>query len=85
MAQDSGSPIPCDVLTGDQDASMHCPRCHDTGCVCENHPDHAWAGVADVEECCGGAGMPCPDCCSEIDADGRTSITVAFTPDRLRG
>lgn len=63
---------------------MTCPSCLDTGHVCENHPDHAWAGIADVEPCCGGAGMPCPACCSEIPRDGSTSIVVAFTPDHLR-
>lgn len=61
-----------------------CETCLDTGHVCENHPDHAWAYLADVEECCGGAGMPCPDCCSAIPMDGRHSIVEAFTPDWMR-
>lgn len=61
-----------------------CPACLDTGHVCENHPDHPWAELAGGVECCGGAGMPCPRCCSPIPMDGTTSIVVAFTPDRLR-
>lgn len=63
---------------------MICPACWDTGHVCENHPDRPWAGIADVVECCGGAGMPCPLCCSEVPRDGRHSIVESFTPDRLR-
>jgi glycosyltransferase involved in cell wall biosynthesis len=63
---------------------FRCAVCRDTGHVCENHPDHAWAGIADVEACCGGAGAPCPACCSPIPADGRHSISEAFTPDWRR-
>lgn len=61
-----------------------CPDCLDTGHVCEDHPHHPWAGTADVEECCGGAGMPCPSCCSEIPQGAGVSIRTAFTPDWLR-
>jgi hypothetical protein len=57
-----------------------CANCLDTGHVCENHPDRPWAGIADVEACCGGAGMPCPTCCSPIPQDGTHSIVEAFTP-----
>lgn len=59
-----------------------CPACADTGHVCENHPDHPWAELAGGEPCCGGAGMPCPACCSPIP--GTHSITEAFVPDRMR-
>lgn len=66
-----------------------CPTCLDTGHVCENHPDRPWAYIArerhpEVEECCGGAGMACPACCSPIPTDGTRSIVEAFTPDHLR-
>lgn len=64
--------------------SPRCPTCLDTGHVCENHPDRAWAVLADVEECCGGAGMPCPACCSPVAEDGTHSIVEAFTPDWQR-
>jgi hypothetical protein len=39
---------------------MTCPRCDDTGWVCENHPDRPWEGERACQ--CGGAGAPCPDC-----------------------
>lgn len=70
-----------------------CAVCLDTGHVCENHPDRPWAGIAghdapnacgDGSQDCGGAGMPCPACCSPIPEDGRHRIGEAFTPDRLR-
>lgn len=61
----------------------HCPTCVDTGYVCENHPDRAWGGLTG-DECCGGAGMPCPACCSPIPPDGTRSIVEAFVPDHLR-
>lgn len=73
--------------------SVRCPTCLDSGHVCENHPDHVWFGLAPeinertgetIEECCGGAGMPCPVCCSSIPEDGRHSIVEAFVPDCLR-
>lgn len=61
----------------------HCLTCLDTGHVCERHPDHAWGGLTG-DDCCGGAGMPCRACCSDIPADGTRSIAEAFTPDHLR-
>jgi hypothetical protein len=33
---------------------------------------------------CGGAGMPCPACCSPIPQDGAHPIAEAFTPDWKR-
>jgi hypothetical protein len=39
-----------------------CNNCFSTGWVCENHSNHPWSGLADVEPCCGGAGSPCPIC-----------------------
>lgn len=61
-----------------------CEHCQDTGYVCENHPEHAWAGVTGAEECCGGAGMPCTLCCDPIPMDGTVTIGVAFTPRKFR-
>ncbi len=85
----SGSPPPLD-----------CRACQDTGHVCENHPARPWGvfccdGPAEPRPggeflcahgaChCGAAGMPCAACCSPISADGKHSITEAFTPDRMR-
>lgn len=59
-----------------------CDSCADSGHVCENHPDRPWAGVSDdINACdCGGAGMPCPDCCDPVLQDGAASIGDAFTP-----
>ena len=63
-----------------------CANCLDTGYVCENHPDRPWSPIVGGEhvDCCGGAGMPCPSCCSEIPMDGSHSIVDAFAPARLR-
>lgn len=68
-----------------------CLACLDTGHVCENHSDHPWAPIAGGEECCGGAGMPCPKCCGgdgdeawEKAAPGMTSIVEAFVPRKDR-
>lgn len=66
---------------------VNCETCLDTGMVCENHSNRPWetleAGTR-WSTCCGGAGMPCPKCCSEIPQDGSTSITQAFVPDWQR-
>jgi hypothetical protein len=32
----------------------------------------------------GGAGMPCPACCSPVPEDGTRSIAEAFVPNRRR-
>jgi hypothetical protein len=63
-----------------------CPHCLDDGHVCENHPDYPWGVKVEGHdgEACGGAGMPCPRCCSEIPEDDRISITLAFVPDWKR-
>lgn len=61
-----------------------CLNCLDTGTVCENHPGTPWGGYTWDDQCCDGAGMPCPKCCSEIPMDGTRSIVEAFIPDRLR-
>lgn len=34
-----------------------CANCDGEGWVCENHPEVPWIGG--LQECCGGAGMPC--------------------------
>lgn len=63
---------------------LYCGNCADSGYVCENHPEHPWAGMVGGEECCGGAGMPCPLCCDPIPEDGTVSIVAAFTPRHRR-
>lgn len=76
--------------------AVRCHNCNDTGHACENHPDRPWgylccngpvpgSGLCGHGAChCGGAGMPCPACCSPIPEDGRHSIADAFTPDWMR-
>jgi hypothetical protein len=41
-----------------------CPRCDDTGVVCERHPKMPWGGMSDAPEACncGANGKICPDC-----------------------
>lgn len=60
-----------------------CGNCADSGFVCENHPDRPWAGMVGGAECCGGAGMPCPECCDPVPEGG--TIGDAFMPRHLRG
>lgn len=62
-----------------------CRHCLNGGHVCENHPEHPWAGEVGGEECCGGPGMPCPSCCDSIPMDGSHRIGEAFTPRHVRG
>lgn len=65
-----------------------CPHCLDEGHVCEEHPEFPWEGIWGTVEGHaehGGAGMPCPNCCSPIPEDGLHSITEAFVPDWKRG
>ena len=59
-----------------------CEFCLDSGHVCENHPTIPWEGVNDpFMSCdCGGAGMPCQECCVDIPQDGSQSIISAFIP-----
>ncbi|MFL5309501.1 MAG: hypothetical protein ACJ79H_03500 [Myxococcales bacterium] len=73
---------------------VRCPCCLDGGHVCENHPERPWSGIVgpdapnacgDGSQDCGGAGMPCPACCSPVAEDGTRSITEAFVPRHLRG
>jgi hypothetical protein len=42
---------------------MACPHCHDTGWVCEDHPDRPFNHLDPTmpDGRCGGAGMPCLD------------------------
>jgi bifunctional non-homologous end joining protein LigD len=63
---------------------VSCAVCQDSGHVCENHPDRAWGYLVEGGCECGGAGMPCPECCSPVPMDGTHSITEAFVPDHLR-
>jgi hypothetical protein len=69
------------------DVPPRCMHCFDEGHVCEYHPDFPWTVKVEGHdgEACGGAGMPCPYCCSPIPADGTHSIIEAFTPDWRRG
>ena len=44
-----------------------CETCEDTRLVCEDHPNKVWGGVSNSPAACncGGAGMPCSECCFE--------------------
>lgn len=67
--------------------SPRCTHCGDEGHVCEDHPDKPWEGIwgtVEGHQEHGGIGMPCPRCCSDIPADGTTSIVAGFTPDWKR-
>ena len=63
---------------------VKCQRCQDARWVCENHPDKSWGRGQD--ECCGGAGMPCPDCNERHDGE-RPAMSDDFIPafDRDKG
>jgi hypothetical protein len=52
--------------------------------VCENHPDRPWG--SGHGECCGAAGMPCPDCNEPHDGE-RPAVGDDFVPafDRDKG
>lgn len=77
-------------------APPNCGACQDSGHVCENHPTMLWGGLCCNDAAiygvncvhgacgCGGAGMPCPACCTPIPQDGSQLITGAFTPAHLR-
>lgn len=68
-------------------AEPRCRHCRDGGSVCESHPEFPWEGEygsAEGHAEHGGAGMPCPHCCSPIPQDGTHSIAEAFVPDWRR-
>ena len=44
----------------EQEPTIICNKCNDTGWVCEWHPDK------EAHKCCGGAGMPC-ECTKESE------------------
>ena len=71
-------------MTSIGETEVRCETCRDSGYVCENYPDRAWSYVVGGEECCGGAGMPCPNCCSPIPEDGTHWNVEAFVPDWMR-
>jgi hypothetical protein len=78
-------PLPgCFPDCGDQIGLMFkCRRCQDARWVCENHPDRPWGHHPD--DCCGGAGMPCPDC-NAVKGE-RPKMSADFVPalDRDKG
>ena len=67
-----------------------CRNCAGREWVCENHRDTPWTGLGDPDEdeCCGGAGAPCPVCSPEMACTGyinRATRTLAEAGDRLAG
>ena len=52
--------------------------------MCENHPDKPWG--REENKCCGGVGMPCPDCNTSHDGE-RPAMSADFIPavDRDKG
>jgi len=79
--------IPAPSVPAAQDVqAIRCLHCLDDGHVCENHPDYPWDVKVEGHDgtSCGGAGMPCPHCCSPIPEDGSCSIALAFVPDWRR-
>lgn len=54
---------------------MTCLICKGTQWVCEYHPDISWENG---DECCGGAGAPCPKC-NPYDRDHPPAITLGTT------
>ena len=65
-------------------AMPKCRRCEDARWVCENHPNKPWGGKEN--KCCGGAGMPCPDC-NHTQNGERPLMSADFIPalDRDKG
>jgi len=67
-----------------QPGEIQCRACADTGHVCESHPDKPWDGMVGYDHpdtcACGGAGMPCPECCTPVPQDGTHKITDCFIP-----
>jgi len=57
---------------------MTCLTCEDEGWVCENHPDHPFAGPHACR--CGGAGMPCPKCNPSSGQDNPPRLPRGFDP-----
>jgi hypothetical protein len=54
-----------------KDAKYTCLNCQDQRWVCENHERKPWD--PDGEQCCGGAGMPCP-MCNHSDRDNPPAL-----------
>lgn len=66
---------------------IRCPHCLDTGHVCETHSGCPWEGISGAVEGHaehGGAGMPCPYCCSPIEPGPGVLASDAFVPDWKR-
>jgi len=47
-----------------------CKNCDGCGWVCEDHHDEPWAGITGADPCCGGAGMPCQECNTDLHLSG---------------
>ena len=56
-----------------------CPNCYE-GWTCEAHPGMPWPHPeeANPETECAGPGMPCANCCLELDADGVPILKGGF-------
>lgn len=67
----------------DRDKLVACSNCADCGWVCENHVDHPWAGLAAVDECCGGAGMPCAECNQDLHLNGFEGGAIICSVDEI--
>lgn len=52
-----------------------CPTCKGERWVCEDHPDVPWNGD---QECCRGAGMPCPACNASNDRSKPPAMPPGF-------
>lgn len=57
-------------------AQPKCLNCESTGWVCENHPHVSWG---EGDNCCGGAGDPCPVCNTEMPPRMPADSTVVWT------
>ena len=57
---------------------LNCSNCEDKGWVCEDHPGAPWNGGEPT--CgCGGAGMMCPICSSEMKKEDKMSKHINFS------
>jgi hypothetical protein len=59
---------------------MKCLLCDDCGWVCEDHPDWPWEGTYACP--CGGIGMPCPRCNSDLETPPRPPEGIRIDVDK---